>query len=160
MSFSNRKFQQEIKAEPSLIYRYPMVVLDGVNHGIFSNGQLPIHILLQDITLDTEYETLLQDILQPISTFLLYCGGENGRVVLDSLNDYFVETSNILEVRFKKSLMYDIKHFFSVILAINQLKILDIVFYTVIQMQLICIGRSIKRNWMMDYRICFIYPQN
>ncbi|XP_076115666.1 uncharacterized protein LOC143083281 [Mytilus galloprovincialis] len=92
-----KKYLQEIKAEPSLKYRYPMVVLDGVNHGIFSNGQLPIHLLLQDITLDTEYENQLQDILQPISTFLLYCGGDNGRVVLDSLNDYFVETSKILE---------------------------------------------------------------
>lgn len=92
-----KKFLQQIKADPSLKYRYPMVVLDGVNHGIFSNGQLPIHLLIQDITLDTEYEKLLQDILQPISTFLLYCRGENGRVVLDSLNDYFVETNKILE---------------------------------------------------------------
>ncbi|XP_063398171.1 uncharacterized protein LOC134683060 [Mytilus trossulus] len=92
-----KKYLQEIKAEPSLKYRYPMVVLDGVNHGIFSNGQLPIHLLLQDIALDIEYENLLQDILQPISTFLLYCGGENGRVVLDSLNGHFVETSKILE---------------------------------------------------------------
>lgn len=92
-----KKFLQQIKADPSLKYRYPMVVLDGVNHGIFSNGQLPIHLLIQDIPLDTEYEKLLQDILQPISTFLLYCRGENGRVVLDSLNDYFVETNKILE---------------------------------------------------------------
>ncbi|CAC5361349.1 unnamed protein product [Mytilus coruscus] len=92
-----KKFLQQIKADPSLKYRYPMVVLDGVNHGIFSNGQLPVHLLIQDITLDTEYEKLLQDILQPISTFLLYCRGENGRVVLDSLNDYFVETNKILE---------------------------------------------------------------
>ncbi|XP_052066106.1 uncharacterized protein LOC127705798 [Mytilus californianus] len=92
-----KKFLQQIKADPSLKYRYPMVVLDGVNHGIFSNGQLPIHLLIQDITLDTEYENLLQYILQPISTFLFYCRGDNGRVVLDSLNDYFVETNKILE---------------------------------------------------------------
>ena len=94
----SRNFVKQVKSVPTLKYRYPMVLLDGVNHGIFSNGELPHHLLLQDITSDTVTSLLLQDIVHSISLFFIYCEDNYNTDVLSQFDTYFKETTDMLEV--------------------------------------------------------------
>lgn len=96
--FFRRNFVKQLKSVPTLKYRYPMVMLDGVNHGIFSNGELPLHLLLQDIASDSVTSLLLQGIVHSISLFFIYCEDNYNVDVLSQFDTYFKETTDMLEV--------------------------------------------------------------